>query len=65
MEERQKIVEIKREQMGREGVVNALAQNTRLCTCVRRQRSVQQMGLQIGCSVFLDGHNTGVEGPEK
>lgn len=49
MEERQKVEEIKREQMGHEGVVNALARRTGLCTCMCRERIfLQQMGTQIG-----------------
>lgn len=38
MKERQKVEEIKREQMGHEGVVNALARRTGLCTCMCRER---------------------------
>lgn len=54
MEERQKVEEIKREQMGHEGVVNALAPRTGLCTCMRRERIFfSRWGLRLDASFWI------------
>lgn len=50
--------------MGHEGVDNALAYNTGLCTCMQRERIIQQMGPQIGCFI-LDRRSAGVGWLEK